>query len=57
MLTALSREMLVGAFKDILSNRLKIVSNHFNDLQIKQDQDYADQLRVRVNPFLLFFII
>jgi hypothetical protein len=46
MLSALLRVMLVGMSKDILSSCLKIISNYFNDLQLKQDQDYLHQFIV-----------
>jgi hypothetical protein len=54
MLSALLRDMLAVMYKDILSTHLKIISNHFNALQFKQDQDKSHQLIVRINP--LFFI-
>ncbi len=51
MLSVRLREMLVVMLKDKLSPRLTIISNHFNDLQFKKDQDYPHQFIIRINPF------
>jgi len=52
MLSALLRKMLDFMYKDILSYCLKMLSDHLNDLQFKQDQDYPhEQLLVRSNSF------
>jgi hypothetical protein len=52
MLISLLREMLASMSKDILSSHLKIISNHFNDLQFKQDQDDSSQHIVRIKCIL-----
>jgi len=58
MLSTLLRDMLAVMYKDILSTHLKIISNHFNALQFKQDQDNSHQLIVRINPcfFHILFV-